>query len=149
MRSTSGGSCVAASTRMLRSVTQCDGVVTTLIAEAGERQWPPTTVAYRWCRPSPQWPPSWCVRGPHRRLGVRHQPEHSWLLGQPPDIRQEDHGLPLLGGTHSGGNVGPVGLLPTLGDPCHSHARRRGPCIHRGYGSAEGCQRRQVMEPHS
>ena len=37
--------------------------------------------------------------------------------------------------------------MPTLGDPCHSHARRRRPSIHCGYSSAEGCQCRQVMEP--
>ena len=36
MRSTSGGSCVAASTRTLRSVIQCNGMVTTFMAEAGK-----------------------------------------------------------------------------------------------------------------
>ena len=41
MRSTSGGSRVAASTRTLRSVIQCDGVVTTLMADLGERRCPP------------------------------------------------------------------------------------------------------------
>ena len=56
VRSTSGGSCVAASTRTLRSVILCDGVVTTFMA--GDRRRPPRTVAYRWCIPSPQWPPS-------------------------------------------------------------------------------------------
>ena len=84
--------------------------------------------------------------GPHRRFGVRHQPVHAWLLGQPPDVRQEDHGLPFLGGAHSRGNMGPVRPLPTLGDPCHSHACQRRPNIHLGYSSAEGCQCRQVME---
>ena len=41
MRSTSGGSCVAASTRTLRSMIQCDGVVTILMAIAGDRRRPP------------------------------------------------------------------------------------------------------------
>ena len=41
MRSTSSGSRVAASTRTLRSVIQCDGVVTTLMADFGERRCPP------------------------------------------------------------------------------------------------------------
>ena len=52
-RSTSGGSCVAASTRTLKSMIQCDGVVTTLMAEVGAKQRPRRTVAYRWCMP-------WC-----------------------------------------------------------------------------------------
>ena len=43
--------------------------------------------------------------------------------------------------------MGLVGLLPTLGYPCHSHARRCGSHIHRGYGPTEGRKRRQVMEP--
>ena len=86
------------------------------------------------------------TKGPHRRFGVRHQPVHARLLDQPPDLRQEDHGLPFLGGAHSGGNVGPVGPMLTLGDPCHSHTRRCCPSIHRSYSSAEGCQLRQVME---
>ena len=45
-----------------------------------------------------------------------------------------------LGGAHPGGHMGLVGLEPVLGDPCHRHAGRRGPCIHRGYGGSEGCQ---------
>ena len=52
MRSTSGGSCVAASKRTVKSMIQCDGVLTTFMAKAGERRWPPRTVAYRWCMPS-------------------------------------------------------------------------------------------------
>ena len=43
--STSGGSCVAASTRTFRSGIQCDVVVTTFMTEAGERRPPPRTVA--------------------------------------------------------------------------------------------------------
>ena len=93
--------------------------------------------------PSPQWPP-FLVRpeGPHRCPGVRRQPEHPWLLRQPSDVRQEYHGLPFLGDAHPGGHMGLVGLVSTLGDPRHCHSGRRGPRIHRGYGSAEGCQRR-------
>ena len=64
MRSTSGGSCVAPSTRTLRSVIWCDSVVTTLMAEAGERRRPARTVAYRWCMPSPQWSRSCKYGGP-------------------------------------------------------------------------------------
>ena len=37
--------------------------------------------------------------------------------------------------------------MPTLGDPRHSHARRGRSSIHHGDSSAEGRQRRQVMEP--
>ena len=75
MRSTSGGSYVDASTRTLRSVIQCDSVVTTVMAEVGAKRQPPRTVAYRW----------WVVyaistvafllvstEGPQCRLGVRH-----------------------------------------------------------------------------
>ena len=81
MRSTSGGSCVAATTRTLRSVIRCDGVVTTFIAEAGERWRPPRIVAYKWCMPSPQVPLWVRTEGPHRRFGVWHQPVHARLLG--------------------------------------------------------------------
>ena len=49
MSSTSSGSCAAASTRTLRSMIRCDGVVTTFMAEVGARRRPPRTVAYRWC----------------------------------------------------------------------------------------------------
>ena len=87
------------------------------------------------------------TEGPHRRFGVRHQPVHARLLGQPPDVRQEDHGLPFLGRAQSGGNVGPVGPMPTLGEPYHGHARRCCHSIHRDYSSTKGCQFRQVMEP--
>ena len=45
--------------------------------------------------------------------------------------------------------MGLVGLVSVLGDPRHCHSGWRGPRIHRGYGSAEGCQRRQVMEPNA
>ena len=45
VRSTCGGSCVVASTPTFRSVIQCDGEVTTLMAEVGKRRWPPETVA--------------------------------------------------------------------------------------------------------
>ena len=48
--------------------------------------------------------------GPHRRLGVRHQPKYPWLLRQSADVREEYYGLPLLGGAHPGGHMGPVGL---------------------------------------
>ena len=43
--------------------------------------------------------------------------------------------------------MGLLGPMPTLGDPCHSHARRRRLSIHCGYSFAEGWQCRQVMEP--
>ena len=79
MRSTSGGYCVAASTRTLRSVIQCDGMVTTLMAEVGARRRPPppiSTVASLLVS----------TEGPHRRFGVPHQLVHSWLHGQPPDV---------------------------------------------------------------
>ena len=89
------------------------------------------------------------TEGPRRRFGVQHLIVQARLLGQPLDVRQEDHGLSFLGGAHSGGNVGPVGPMPTLGDPCHSHARQRRPSIYRGYSSAEGCQFLQVMEPNT
>ena len=62
MRSTSSGSCVAASTRTLRCMIQCDNMVTMLMAEVGAKRRPPRHVAYRWCMPSPQWPPSWYVQ---------------------------------------------------------------------------------------
>ena len=58
MRCTSGGSCIAASNRTLRSVIQCDGVVTTIMAQARDKWRPHRTVAYKWCMPSPQRPPS-------------------------------------------------------------------------------------------
>ena len=45
--------------------------------------------------------------------------------------------------------MGWVGLRPALGDPSHRHACLRGPRIHRGHGSAESGQRRQVMEPNA
>ena len=45
--------------------------------------------------------------------------------------------------------MGPVGLMRTLGDPCHSHARRRCPNIHCGYCPAEGRHRRELMEPYA
>ena len=86
---------------------------------------------------------------PHRRLGVLHQPKYPWLLRQLADVREEYHGLPLLGGAYPGGHVGPVGLGPSLGDSCHSHACLRGPGIHCGYGAAESGPRRQVMEPNA
>ena len=87
--------------------------------------------------------------GPHRRPRVWHQPKYSWLLRQPADVREEDHGLPLLGGAHPRGHVGPVGLGPALGDFCHCHACLRGSGIHCGHGAAESRQRRQVMEPNA
>ena len=59
MRSTSGGSCVAASMGTLRSLIHCYGVVTTFMADARERKRPPKTVACTWCMPSPLWPPTW------------------------------------------------------------------------------------------
>ena len=43
--------------------------------------------------------------------------------------------------------MGLLGPMPILGDPCHSHAYRRCPNIHRGYSSVEVCQCRHVMEP--
>ena len=43
--------------------------------------------------------------------------------------------------------MGLISPMPTLGNPCRSHAHRRRPNIHRGDSSTEGCQRRQVMEP--
>ena len=42
--------------------------------------------------------------------------------------------------------MGSVGVLSNLGGPYHSHARRGSSSIHRGNCSAEGCQRRQIME---
>ena len=89
------------------------------------------------------------LEGPHGRLRVWHQPKYPWLLRQPADVREEYHGLPLLGGPHPGGHVGLVGLGPALGDPCHSHACLRGPGIHCGHGAAESRERRQVMEPNA
>ena len=96
---------------------------------------------------------------PWHRVGVYH-PHNSPLLGTsggpallpwspapacilltavlPPDVRQEDHDPPLLGGAHLGGHVGLVGLLSTFGDPHHNHARRRGSRIHRGGGGECG-----------
>ena len=53
MRLTSGASYVAASAWTSRSMIQCDRVVTTFMAEAGDRRRPSRTVAYRWCMPSP------------------------------------------------------------------------------------------------
>ena len=62
MRSTSGGSCVAASTRPLGSVLKCDGVVSTFMAEArrggGPQDRGMQVVYARWCMPSPRWPAS-------------------------------------------------------------------------------------------
>ena len=48
MSPTSGGSCVAASTRTFWSVIQCDGVVTTLMAEVRERRRAPRCGVV-WC----------------------------------------------------------------------------------------------------
>ena len=53
------------------------------------------------------------TKGSHRCFGVHLEPLHARLPGQPPDARQEGHGLPFLGGAHSGGNVDPVGFMPT------------------------------------
>ena len=148
MRSTSGGSRVAASTRTLRSVIQCDGVVTTLIADSGERRCPPQDGGVEIVDAiSAVTPLLVCAEGPHCRFRVRHQPVHSWLRRQPADVREEDHRLPFLGGAHSRGHLGLVCLGPALGDPGHGHARPRGPRIHRHDITAEGGQRRQVMEP--
>ena len=72
---------------------------------------------------------------------------HPRLYGQLPDVGQEDHGLPFLGGAHPGSDMGLVRSRPTLGDPCHSHARRRHRRIHCDNGATEGCQHLQVMEP--
>ena len=58
-----------------------------------------------------------------------------------------DRGLLLLGAAVPGGHLGLVGLVSTLDDPRSCHTYHRGPRIHHSYGSAEGCQRRQVMEP--
>ena len=53
---------------------------------------------------------------------------------------------PLVG---SGSDMGLVRYKLAQANPCHSHARRRRPSIHRDDGAMEGCQRWQVMEPHS
>ena len=87
--------------------------------------------------------------GPHRRLRVWHQPKYSWLSWHLAYVREEYHGLPLLGGAYPGGYVGPGGLWPALGGPCHSHACLRGSGIYGNHGAAESHQRRQVMEPQA
>ena len=80
MRPGSGGSRVAASTRTLRSVIQCDGVVTTLMADFGERRCPPQDGGVEMVDTiSAVSSLLICVEGPHCRFRVRHQPVHSRL----------------------------------------------------------------------
>ena len=62
VRSARGPSLVAASTRTLMEVIQWEGVTTTLIADLRDRRSVPTVCAYRWCIPSPHFPPSWYVQ---------------------------------------------------------------------------------------
>ena len=47
------------------------------------------------------------------------------------------------------GHVGSVGRGPALGDSGHCHACPRGSSIHRGDGTTESGQRRQLMEPYA
>ena len=72
----SGGSCVAASNRTLRSVIQCR-VVTTFMAQVGTKRLPPRTVAYGWCMPSLLFPPPGDLPGP-----VLAFPRGDWLQEQ-------------------------------------------------------------------